>query len=469
MQQFAYEGFEYDDSDDEGFDDDDDEYEGFEDDDSDEGFDDDDDEYEGFEDDDDEYEGFDDDDSDNEGFKSKKSKAAKAIEKSAKKTGKAIKRSKTGKAVSKSANKTGRAIKRSKAGKAISKANNAAKKAAKKADKKWGISKKAKAAAKRAAKFKRTVIDPELTRAQIQARNAMLQVEENTKAMQSTQKFAAQVKSSIEKQVQNPDLKMFNKININKKSTSLVFIAFAIFAIIIVFALSFFKYGSSHIDSMISKMNGESSSKSATNIFGYVTMIIVIIFAIVFFSVIFKGLVLKTDINKSHVMNTLTTVLTIGLPIVGITLMTITNLPLMMRTFENTIGYWWISGDKLQKLTQKLFGSNGNYNDYSIITTQLFEENFKYYLMSMKKDSEVKSDINLNRFRNVFMDDSYFDTNGKIKITVPNKDKPDEKTQDLYELLQMVSKKRSISFATWVSLSVVVTLYTSHLIGSTLG
>ena len=177
MQQFAYEGFE--DDSDEGFDDDDEEFEGFEDD-SDEGF-------EGFEDDSDE--GFDDDSY--EGFKSKKSKAAKAFDKSVK--------------------KTGRAIKRSKAGKAISKANNAAKKAAKKADKKWGISKKAKRAAKRAAKFKRTVIDPELTRAQIQARNAMLQVEENTKAMQSTQKFAAQVKSSIEKQVQNPDLKMFNK------------------------------------------------------------------------------------------------------------------------------------------------------------------------------------------------------------------------------------------------------------------
>ena len=79
MQQFAYEGFEYDDSD-EGFDDDDDEYEGFEDDDSNEGFDDDDDEYEGFEDDDSDNEGFDDDDSDNEGFKSKKSKAARVFE-----------------------------------------------------------------------------------------------------------------------------------------------------------------------------------------------------------------------------------------------------------------------------------------------------------------------------------------------------------------------------------------------------
>ena len=147
-------------------------------------------------------------------------------------------------------------------------------------------------------------------------------------------------------------------------------------------------------------------------------------------------------------------------------MLTITNLPLMMRTFENTIGYWWISGEKLKKLTDKIFGNNGNYNDYTIITTQLFEENFKYYLTCMKKDSPVDPDINLNRFRNVFIDDSYFDEKGKIKITVPNKDNPDEKSQDLYDLLKMVSKKRCISYGTWISLSVVVTLYTSHLISS---
>ena len=138
----------------------------------------------------------------------------------------------------------------------------------------------------------------------------------------------------------------------------------------------------------------------------------------------------------------------------------------MMRTFENTIGYWFINGDKLKKLTQKIFGNNGNYNDYNIITTQLFEENFKYYLTCMKKDSKVDPDINLNRFRNVFVDDSYFDENGKIKIKVLNKDKPDEKTQDLYDLLQMITTKRCISLGTWVSLSVVATLYTSHLINS---
>ena len=230
----------------------------------------------------------------------------------------------------------------------------------------------------------------------------------------------------------------------------------------VVFGLYFIKYSDSYVAKLILEMNN--ASKPENNIFMNLSLIIVIIFIIVFFSVIFKGLVLKNDINKSHIMNILTSVLTIGLPIIGITMLTINNLPLMMRTFENTIGYWWISGDKLKNVTQNLFGGNGNYNDYSIIATQLFEENFKYYLTCMKKDSKVDPDINLNRFRNVFIDNSYFDTNGKIKITVPNKDKPDQKSQDLYDLLQMIVRKRHVSVATWVSFSVIATLYTSHLI-----
>ena len=133
------------------------------------------------------------------------------------------------------------------------------------------------------------------------------------------------------------------------------------------------------------------------------------------------------------------------------------------KTKRATFGYWWIGGDKLKKITQNVFGGDGNYNDYSIITTQLFEENFKYYLTCMKKDTPVDPDININRFRNVFIDKSYFDENGKIKMRVPEKDKPDQKVQDLYDLLKMVIRKRHVSVATWVSFSVIATLYTSYL------
>lgn len=426
MQQFAYNRFE--DDSDEGFDDDDEEFEGFDDDE------------EGFDDDDDD-EGFDDDS--NEGFKSKKSKAAKAFDKSLKKTGKSIKNSKFGKAVSKAAKKTDKAL-------GISKA-------AKKLDKAWGISKKA----KEAAKYKRKIIDPALTRAQMQASNAARQLAENNKALSSAQNYAAQVKASIEKQVQNPNLKAFNKIDVNKKSASIVFIVFALVAVIIVFGLYFIKYSDSYVAKLILEMNTQ--TKPGNDIFMNIALIIVIILVIAFVSVLFKGLVLKNDITKSNVIKVLMSVLTIGLPIIGITVLTINNLPLMMRTFENTFGYWWIGGDKLKKITQNVFGGDGNYNDYSIITTQLFEENFKYYLTCMKKDTPVDPDININRFRNVFIDKSYFDENGKIKMRVPEKDKPDQKVQDLYDLLKMVIRKRHVSVATWVSFSVIATLYTSYL------
>ena len=227
------------------------------------------------------------------------------------------------------------------------------------------------------------------------------------------------------------------------------------------------KYSNSHIADLIDDMNklpdDKTPPKSGNSMLMNAGLIIVILAIITFFSVIFKGLVLKTDITKKHVLNIATSVLTVGLPILAITLLTVNNLPLMMRSFENTFGFSWINGDKLKELTQKLFGGNNNYNDYTIIATQLFEENFKYYLSCMKKGSAVDPNINLNRFKNVFIDDSYFDENGKIKIKVPNPDKPDEKVQDLFDLFTMVTRKRHISVAIWTSLATVGTMYISYL------
>jgi hypothetical protein len=233
--------------------------------------------------------------------------------------------------------------------------------------------------------------------------------------------------------------------------------------VIIDYAINSFKYGKSYVNELIS----DDAIKPSGGGFIFNTIIIVVLLAfIAFFSIIFKGLILKNDITKKTTLDIVTSTVTIGLPILAITLLTINSLPLMMRSFENTFGYWWIGGDKLKKITQKVFGGDGNYNDYSIITTQLFEENFKYYLTCMKKDSPVDPDININRFRNVFIDKSYFDENGKIKMRVPDKNKPDEKVQDLYDLLKMVVRKRHVSVATWVSFSVIATLYTSHLVNA---
>ena len=410
--------------DEEGFEDDDEE-EGFENgsDDEDEGFENgSEDEEEGFENgSDSEEEGFEngsDSDSENEGFFSSLFEGFKTKSKSDK-----SKKSKSGKSKK---SKTGKS-KKSKSGKS-------------------GKSKKSKSKMARA-----------LTNAQIEAKNAQKQMEINNISLGNAQKHMADMKSSIMKQVSDVDAKDFNKISLPKKSSSLVFFGFALVATMIVFALYYMKYSAGHIADIIA------DKPTSSSIFMTVAIIAIILAVISFLLVIFKGAVMKTDIKQKNVLSIVTSVITIGLPIMAITLMTIENLPLMMRSFENTFGFSWIGGDKLKELTQKIFGGNGNYNDYSIISTQLFEENFKYYLTCMKKDAPVDPNINLNRFKNVFVDNSYFDEKGKIKMRMPDEEKPDDKVQDLYDLLSMVVRKRHISVATWVSLGTIVTMYASYL------
>lgn len=398
---------------------------------------------EGFTDDDSDYqEGFTDDDEEEgflsnlfEGFKSKKpNKAERAKIRARERRKREAKRwKKRGQTISKGIKKFDK--------------KHGISKGIKKFDKKHGISKTAKKYADRA-----------LTRAQMQAKIAKQQMEENNIALGNAQKHMAEMKSSIMKQVPDDDAKAFNKLPTPKKSASLVFLAFAVVTVLIVFALYRIKYSTDYIADIISD---KTPSRSVLMSVGF---IVVILAVIALFLVIFKGAVIKSDMDRKTVMGVISSVLTIGLPVIGITMLTIENLPLMMRSFENTFGFSWIRGDALKDTTQKMFGGNGNYNDYSIIATQLFEENFKYYLTCMKKDTKVEPNINLNRFKNVFIDDSYFDDNGKIKMRVPDKDKPDEKTQNLYDLLSMVVRKRHISVATWISLATIVTMYSSYLL-----
>ncbi len=402
---------------------------------------------EGFENDSDsEYEGFENDsDSEYEGFKAKKvnlkksaSKTGKAISKSAKKTGKAIKNSKTGKAISKAAKKTGKAIS----------------KAAKKVDKALGISKKAKS-------FKRAVIDPELVRAQTMARIAQEQLKENEFARIAAQKQSAQLMSSIGKQVQNPDLKEFNiKKGDVKKSASLIFIAFALVLATIVYVIHSFKYGESYVNKLILDPSNTSSGGFIFN----AIMVLIILALVAFLSIVFKGLILRNDITKKHVLDMITSTLTIGIPIFAITLIIINSLPLMHRSFENTFGYWWISGKKLKELTRKMFGGNGNYNDYSIIATQMNEYNVKAYLTCMKENPDVNLP-SLNRFPGIFIGKDYFDQKtGQLKFSVPDKLNPDDKVKDLYDFTNLIVTKTSWGKAMWSIFATIGVFYGVNLL-----
>lgn len=380
--------------------------EGFDDDSQDEGFDD---------------EGFD----DNEGFKSKKSKASKSIAKSAKKTGKAIKNSKLGKAVSKAANKVDKAL---------------------------GISKKAQS-------FKRPTIDPELILAQTRARIAQDQLTENENARRAAQKLAAELKSSIENTVQNPDLKAFNTKKMDvKKSASLIFAGSALVLMIIIYAVNSFKYGKSYVNELIS--NDAIKPSGGGFVFNAI-MVIVLIAFMAFFSIIFKGLVLKKDIAKKDVLEIITSHVIIGLPILAITLIIINSLPLMQRSFENTFGYWWIQGTKLKELTRKMFGGeNGNYNDYSVIATQINEHNIKAYLTCMKKEGGGVNLPSLNRFPGINLADKFFDKQtGKLNLIVPSESNKDPDIAVLYDFANLIAKKTTVARAIWMILATTTVYY----------
>lgn len=245
----------------------------------------------------------------------------------------------------------------------------------------------------------------------------------------------------------------------NKTTSSLIFLVFVVFVGVFVFGIYKFKYDTTYANELI-KLLIAGTTKPSSKISSITTGLIriaLICGAIMLCIVIFKASVLKTIVSSKEALDIITSVAIISVPIIGITMITIENMPLMLRSFENTIGYWWIKGSKLSECTKELFQQE-NYNDYSIITTQLFEENFTYYLTCMKQNYKAENNaINLNRFQNVFLNDSFF--NGD-KL---NFDKLKEPDNELHKLLEFVVKKRFISNSTWIAFSAIYALYICNL------
>ena len=254
----------------------------------------------------------------------------------------------------------------------------------------------------------------------------------------------------------------YTNISKNKTASSLVFLVFVVFVVISVFGIYKFKYDTTYVNQLIdSFVTRQPATSSKMSSFGKGLMRIAIICGTIMLCIIvFKAGVLKINVGSKEALDILSTVAIIGVPIIGITMMTIENLPLMMRSFENTIGYFFIKGSELSECTRELFNQTGNYNDYSIVTTQLFEENFTYYLTCMKKNYKAEGEgetINLNRFKNTFLNDSYF-TNNKLDVSQLKKE-----DTAIRKLLEFVVKKRFISNMSWVAFSAIYALYICNL------
>jgi hypothetical protein len=101
--------------------------------------------------------------------------------------------------------------------------------------------------------------------------------------------------------------------------------------------------------------------------------------------------------------------------------------PIIGRAFENTVGYFFINNDDLSQLMSKIFKSqSGTTYDYNVLITQMFDDaNPEKYLDKTTMKDIVKQD-----------------------------NEPSEAS--LKELSAFVSKKHSISEATFVSLATIV-------------
>ena len=101
--------------------------------------------------------------------------------------------------------------------------------------------------------------------------------------------------------------------------------------------------------------------------------------------------------------------------------------PIIGRAFENTVGYFFINNDDLSQLMSKIFKSqSGTTYDYNVLITQMFDDaNPEKYLDKTTMKDLVKQD-----------------------------NEPSEAS--LKELSAFVSKKHSISEATFVSLATIV-------------
>ena len=214
--------------------------------------------------------------------------------------------------------------------------------------------------------------------------------------------------------------KQDKKTKISSSEVSGIFVAFLVTTIFVIFLY----YSFVSIDSTIS---------------GFGILFVVFIFTIIS-SLVIKSIVLSGDryININDFGNiSLTSFISVFL-IVGSTVLSSKSLPIIGRSFENTVGYWWIKtfGD-LSTVTKNIFiNPNSTEYDYNLIITQVFDDN-----------DQTRFDNNLREQASKFKD-----------VTVNTSDKINMET--LYEL---VKRKHSISEATLVSLATIVALYTCFL------
>lgn len=159
------------------------------------------------------------------------------------------------------------------------------------------------------------------------------------------------------------------------------------------------------------------------------------------FTIGLKSAVLEGDqnLNEKDVIDIIINGTISGLAVIGTMVLYISQRPLISRAFENTVGYKWISWfSGLSGVINNVFtGPQGQ--DYSIIATQLFDDQFT--------DSP---DNNISLLENVA---SMFSG-----VNVKNKD-----NSSIDNLKKLITTKHQVSEATLISLAAIIAFYISYL------
>lgn len=164
------------------------------------------------------------------------------------------------------------------------------------------------------------------------------------------------------------------------------------------------------------------------------------------FTIGLKSAVLEGDrnLNEKDVIDIIINGTISGLAVIGTMVLYISQRPLISRAFENTVGYKWISWfSGLSGVINSVFtGPQGQ--DYSIIATQLFDDQFT--------DSQ---DNNKSLLKNVASMFSGVELNESGSI--------DDLKKLIDNLKKLITTKHQVSEATLISLAAIIAFYISYL------
>lgn len=167
---------------------------------------------------------------------------------------------------------------------------------------------------------------------------------------------------------------------------------------------------------------------------GQFAIFLFVLVACFVFTIGLKAAVLEGDrsLNEKDIADIALNCVIAVFSIVGTTMAFISQRPLISRAFENTVGYKWISlFNGLSDIMNGVFQGTAN-QDYSIIATQLFDDN-----------------LDMNTLNSVASKFSGVSVNPNLV--------------DIKPLQTVIKNKHSVSEATLTSLAAIVAFYISYL------